>query len=79
MIFSKTFHIEVFYKDGRVEQKEMDSVPIFASFFPVCESFDRKDYTVSVKEFYMENGVEKEKVLINSALIEWEKDKGIEI
>ena len=79
MIFSRTFHIEFFHKNGRVEQKEMDKVPVFASFFPVCESFDKNDYTVSVKELYMENGVKKEKVLINSALIEWEKDKGIEI
>ncbi|MCZ0932463.1 MAG: hypothetical protein OXJ52_04850, partial [Oligoflexia bacterium] len=75
MLFSKKFHLEVFYEDGEVERREMEDVPIFASFFPTCESFSEEDYTVSVKEVFVKKGAQKENMLINSAVIEWEKDR----
>ena len=79
MLFSRKFYMEVFFKGGRVEKKEMENTPVFASFFPICESFNEKDYTISVKEVFIENGSKKENTLINSAPIKLEENKGIEI
>ncbi|MCZ0931583.1 MAG: hypothetical protein OXJ52_00290 [Oligoflexia bacterium] len=38
LLFPRKFYMEVFYEDGKLEQKEMESSPIFASFFPVKET-----------------------------------------
>ncbi|MCZ0931580.1 MAG: hypothetical protein OXJ52_00275, partial [Oligoflexia bacterium] len=79
LLFPRKFYMEVFYEDGKLEQKEMESSPIFASFFPACESFNEKSYTVSVKEVFIESGVKRENTLIDSAPIKLEKDRRGEI
>ena len=74
MVFSRDAFMEVFYEDGRIERKEMDSFPLYASFFPACGTFNKDDYKTSVKEIYMEDGIKKERILIDSVPIQWEKE-----
>jgi len=78
MLFPRSSHIEVFY-EGKTELKEVESVPMFTAFFPTCESFNKNDYRISVKEIYMEGGVKKEELLIDLAPLKLEEDKGLEI
>jgi len=49
--------------------------PVFGSFYPVCNSFfNSKGYSISVKEVYIEGGVKKENILIESIPVIWKKE-----
>ena len=74
VVYSRVSYVETFYKDRPPEKKEKDVFSIFTSFFPSCGSFDKESYTISVKEVYMENGVKKENILINSVPVKWKEE-----
>ena len=75
LVFPRKFYIETFYKDRHAEREEADSFPLFADFFPACDSsFDEDDYTLSVKEIYNESGVQKENILIDSLPVQWGRE-----
>ena len=75
VVLSRDAHIKIYRKNGSIETKEVDTFPLFTSFFPSCNSFSKDIYKISVKEIYMENGIKKENTLIDSAPVEWEQDK----
>jgi len=56
-----------------------DHIQFSLLFFPICESFNKDDYRISVKEVYIEGGVKKEELLIDLAPLKLEEDKGLEI
>ena len=72
---TKGIYLEAFYSDRSAKRKELDLIPLFADFFPNCQTPLKDDiYTLSIKEVYREQGIKKERILIKSVPVKWETE-----
>ena len=68
-------YLRTFYENKSTKKEELDTVPIFADFFPSCDAPLKDDtYTLSIKEVSIENGVKKERILKKSVPVRWKID-----